>query len=59
MKRGIIYFKNGNYINVPADTIIRKGDDVVILVNKLETTAITNLSFVDAVYISEEKREDK
>lgn len=57
MKRGIIYFKNGNYINVPADTIIRKDNEVIMLVNKYEVVAITNLHVVDTVYIMEEAAE--
>lgn len=57
MKRGIIYFKNGNYINVPADTIIRKDNEVIMLVNKCEVVAITNLHVVDTVYIMEEAAE--
>lgn len=59
MKRGVIFFKNGNYINVPADTIIRKDNEVIMLVNKCETVAITKLNFVDAVYIAEEGKEEK
>lgn len=59
MKRGTIFFRNGNYINVPADTIIRKDNEVIMLVNKCEIVAITTLNFVDAVYISEEEREEK
>lgn len=57
MKRGIIYFKNGNYINVPADTIIRKDNEVIMLVNKCEVVAITNLHVVDTVYVMEEAAE--
>lgn len=59
MKRGTIFFKNGNYINVPADTIIRKDNDVIMLVDKCEIVAITKLNFVDAVYIAEERNEEK
>lgn len=59
MKRGVIFFKNGNYINIPADTIIHKDSEVIMLVNKCEIVAITRLNFVDAVYISEERKEEK
>lgn len=59
MKRGTIFFKNGNYINVPADTIIRKDNEYIMLVNKCDIVAIAKLDFADAVYISEEREEEK